>query len=180
MNLNDMPNLIVTDNFYLEVALKNFLIEKKHGSDLLFVDLDSFHSLCDMLKSIKHIMIDDSVKVCLIGTDSVNYNVLSCFNPISINVNLKDLKSAIYNCKFSTLSEINIFIAGLSESSIFSQREVQCLLTLKMYGDINLSSRVVGLPEKTMYRIVSNAGKKINLTRLLQVRRFLSCNNIGF
>lgn len=171
-----MANLIITDNEYLKLGLENLCASQSVESNLLLVDLDSFHCLNDILQSIRQQKICDDIKVCFFGGDSVNFRVLNKFKPVESKNNLGKVKELISSRRFPALFEIKSFMADVSRMSIFTDRQRQCLYALRFFGEINTASRVTGLSEKSMYSVIRSAGDKVNLTSLLHVRQFLSSN----
>ncbi|MEG5883765.1 hypothetical protein UXP46_00645 [Enterobacter ludwigii] len=171
-----MANLIVTDNSYLELALKQLCFNCNAQSDLLIIDLDSFHSLNDMMDLIRARNVNDDVRVCLLGACSVIFKVLIRYKPIRVNEGFNSFKYKITNSRFSTLLEIKLYIESICKMSMFSNRQQQCLYALKTYREVNGISKATGLAVKTVYTIIRCAGEKINLTSLLQVRQFVSSN----
>lgn len=171
-----MANLIISDNEYLKLGLETLGASQGVDSNLLLVDLDSFHCLSDILQSIRQQKICDDIKVCFFGGDSVNFRVLNKFKPVESNIDLSKVRKLISSRRFSTLFEIKAFIADVSRMSMFTDRQRQCLYALRFSGEINTASRVTGLSEKAIYSIIRSAGDKVNLTSLLLVRQFLSSN----
>ena len=172
-----MSDFILTKNFFLNSGIESLKLTSGFKKRFVFIDLDSFQSLSDLLDALRNEWFTEDLNVCLIGSGCVKYKVLNKFEPISLNNSINKIKTIFSTRKFHKVSELVSYINSVERLSMLSRREQQCLLAFQKDGNVNISSVRMNISEKTIYAVLRNAGNKMNLKRLLQIREFLSSNS---
>ncbi|PNF13466.1 hypothetical protein A6J71_00010 [Enterobacter cancerogenus] len=172
-----MSDLILTKNFFLKYGLESLNLTLGFRTGFIFIDLDSFHSLKDVLEALRSEEIRDNLNICLVGSGSVNYKVLNVFNPIALRESVVEIRNIFSTRKFHKLSELVRYIYSIERLSMLTNRERESVLIFKKAGSVNVVSKHMKLTEKTMYTLLRSACNKINLKRLIQLRKFLSSNS---
>lgn len=172
-----MSDLILTKNLFLKNGVESLKLTYGFRTRFVFIDLDSYHSLGDILNALRNEKIVEDFNVCLIGTCCVNYKILKSFEPIALSAPISRIKTVFSTRRFHKVSELVRYIYSVERLSMLTSRERQCLLAFQKGGNVNVASTRMRLAEKTIYTVLRNAGNKINLNRLLQMREFLSTNS---
>lgn len=117
-------------------------------------------------------------RVCFIGVNGILFEIFGPLKPLSADEPLVTLKQAFLTRQFTLLKDAINFVEDIQRLSMLTNRQKQCLKALKVYGDVHAASRYIGLSEKTVYKLIANAGVKLNLYGLIKVKRFVHNNKI--
>lgn len=169
-----MSDFILTNNLFLKSGLECLKLTSGFKNSLVFIDLDSFQSLGDLLDGLINEGFTEDMNVFLIGSGCLNYKLLHDFEPIALNCSINQIKTILSTRKFHKLCELVRYISSIKRLSMLSSRERQCLLAFQKDDNVNIASKRMKISEKTLYALLRNAGIKINLKRLMQIREFLS------
>lgn len=169
-----MSDFILTNNLFLKSGIECLKLTSGFKNRFVFIDLDSFQSLSDLLDALRNEEFTEDINVFLIGSGCLKYKLLHDFEPIALNCSIDQIKTIFSIRKFHKLCELVRYICSIERLSMLSSRERQCLLEFQKDDNVNIASKRMKISEKTLYALLRNAGNKINLNRLVQIREFLS------
>lgn len=172
-----MSDLILTKNVFLKKGIESLNPAFRSNEGVIFIDLDSFQSLNDILNALNNERVTLDRNVCVIGSCCIKFKILNAFSPIALNESLKQIITVFSTRRLYKASELATYIDSIERLSMLTNKERQCLLAFQKEGEVNVASVRMNLAEKTMYTVLRNVGNKINLATLLQLREFLSSNS---
>lgn len=172
-----MSDLILTKNAFLKKGIESLNPAFRSREGIIFIDLDSFHSLNDILGALREEQVTIDRNVCLIGSGCIKFKILNALEPLALNESLNQIKTVYSTRRSHKVSELVTYIDSIKHLSMLTNKERQCLLAFQKGGGVNVASVRMNLAEKTMYTVLRNIGNKINLATLLQIREFLSSNS---
>ena len=169
-----MSTLIHTHNAYLKIALQNLVSSTHIRENIIFIDLRSFRGLTDILELLNSGIVRADARVCLIGYGCINVLLLRAFKPLRMDESVNQIRTWIVSGCLPKAGDISAFIISIQKLAMMSEREWAFLMALKNDANIKTTSIRLGVSEKITYATIRNAGNKINLTKLIRVREFLS------
>lgn len=129
-----MSDLILTKNAFLKKGIENLNPAFRPMEELIFIDLDSFYSLNDILNALRNKRITLDHNVCLIGSGCIKFKILNAFSPVALNEPLKKIKTVFSTRRLHTVCELATYIDSIERLSMLTNKERQCLLAFQKGG----------------------------------------------
>lgn len=166
---------ILTNNNYLKTAIANLIFDVPNAF-VLFVDLDSYNCLGEIVDEIYSRKLWCNHSVCFIGANSILFNVFKKLAPLSTRESLSVFKRKFSSSKLPRLIDSLVFIESVQSLAMMTERQKRCLRGLKTHGEIKSIARGVGCSEGAVYSQITNAGLKLNLNNLSSIKFFVAHN----
>ncbi|MGU3412528.1 LuxR C-terminal-related transcriptional regulator [Enterobacteriaceae bacterium C34A] len=168
-----MPHMILTKDVYLNKALSVILQQSSVDRRVCIVDIESFRSLGAILRVLKRKKLTEEQRLIFIGGKDVSSRVLEPLVTINRKSCYTEFRKQITDGRVCSPENTLNYIARFRSLSILSVRERKTLFALIEIYDTKEVAGKIQLSPKSVYGYISNIGKKLNLSSIIQVRQFI-------
>ncbi|MCK7310401.1 hypothetical protein [Enterobacter quasiroggenkampii] len=169
-----MKNIILTRNVFICHAFQEILNEYK-CKDICVVDIDSYHSLHELLQVMKDANLYRDQKVYFLKGISVLSKILVSITAFHVLDSLLRLKKVIRTARVPNYAFAVKYIRSYTKLSMMTDKEKLIAQKLLNYRDVTSMARAMKLNHKTLYSRVRIMAIKLNLRDVGQMRKFICC-----
>lgn len=167
-----MGNTILTRNVFVEIALQE-LLNTCSCKNICVVDIDSYHSLTELLQAMQDSGLKPDQKIYLLNGVSVYSKMLTpvaAFHLCDSPAHIKDVMVKEKTCDYAYVTKHIMRFRGLSMMTL---KEKKIAYALVAYKDVPSMARAMDSNHKTIYSRVRIMADKLNLRDIGQVRKFI-------
>jgi len=167
-----MENVILTRNVFIASAFREILHECRCKNTCV-VDIDSYHSLREVLRVIKDADLNQNQRMFIIKGISVFSQTLTSIAAVNILDSLSHIKHVFLKGRVPNYAFVVKYIREHSKLSMMTHKEKELAYALMKYNDVSSMSHAMNSNHKTMYSRMRVMAMKLNLRDIAQVRKFI-------
>ncbi|MCW5001469.1 hypothetical protein M7963_08050 [Enterobacter roggenkampii] len=165
---------IFTKNNYIKIAFIHLLREIFPKAHACIVDIESYTSFSELLDEIDGIELKDNQYIYILKGNNVHSKVLGPLATFGRDDRLDDIKQLMKIGEPIDWSDLKEYLIMMSELSVLSSKDKEIAWAVAQHTDVSCVAKLANVNHKTIYTRIAIIARKLNLSRLNEVRKFVA------